>query len=241
MAFVHGKDAEVLMDALAMTGYLRGFEAGSEVELSDTTVLGDEGHKNIPGLDNGSLSFDGVWDATPGAGGMDVTVEGLKQAASASVITLAPNGLTVPNRVISVSARLNNYAIPAAVADAVGFSAGWATDGQVDNGKSHKELASVSATTNGTSVDNAAGTTTGGVGALHVTANTRNGNVTVKIQHSTDNSAWSDLLTFTVVSSSTTTAERVAVTGTVNRYTRAQWTVGGSTGALTIAVAFSRR
>ncbi len=241
MAFVHGKDAEVAMGSFAITGYLRGVEDGAEVELADVTVLGDEGHRFVPGLDTGTLSFDGVFDNTVAATGQDATVEALKQAASASVITVAPAGFALGNRVSSCEARLNNYAIASPVTDAVGFQAGWQTDGQVDKGVALSALASVSATANGTGVDNGAASTNGAVGWLHVPVNTRDGSITVKVQHSTDNSVFTDLITFTVVSASTITSERVAVTGTVNRYTRVQWTVAGSTGAATMVAGVCRR
>ena len=73
--------------------------------------------------------------------------------------------------------------------------------------------------------------------------NTRNGTVTMKIQHSTDNSTFVDLVTFTVVGSTTTTQERIVVAAgtTVNRYLRAQSTVAGTTGSITPIVAFARR
>ena len=76
---------------------------------------------------------------------------------------------------------------------------------------------------------------------LSVPANTRNGNVTVKIQASADNSTFTDLVTFAVVTSTTKTSERVEVAGTVARYLRVSYTVAGSTGTATPTVAFSRR
>ncbi len=101
----------------------------------------------------------------------------------------------------------------------------------------------VTATGNGTSVDNGASTTNGGAGFLSVPVNTRNGNITVKIQHSADNSTFADLVTFTVVSSTTKTSQRVEVASgtTVNRYLRVNYTVAGSSGSATPVVAFTRR
>jgi hypothetical protein len=52
-----------------------------------------------------------------------------------------------------------------------------------------------------------------------------------KIQHSADNSAWTDLITFTNVTNAPV-AERLTVTGTINRYTRHVGTVTG-TGSMT--------
>jgi hypothetical protein len=103
-------------------------------------------------------------------------------------------------------------------------------------------LAAVTATGNGTSRDNGASTSDGGVAQLHVTANTMNNNTVFKVQHSADNSTWADLATFTTVATTVTTSERVTVAAgtTVNRYLRATHTASG-TGSITFITAFARR
>lgn len=76
-------------------------------------------------------------------------------------------------------------------------------------------------TTNG-SVDNGAASTGGAVAFLHLTqpdAAIGTNNWSLVIEHSADDSSWSTLITFTA-NGSTLTAERQAVSGTVNRYTR---------------------
>jgi hypothetical protein len=100
------------------------------------------------------------------------------------------------------------------------------------------------ATVNGTSVDNAAASTNGAVGQLHVTAKADTTAVwTIKIQHSTDNSTFVDLITFTNVSNRTLAAgaQRIEVTGTINRYTRVQATLVSGTTSITPVVTFARR
>ncbi|MGH3848414.1 MAG: hypothetical protein ACRDRT_01700, partial [Pseudonocardiaceae bacterium] len=91
---------------------------------------------------------------------------------------------------------------------------------------------------NGTSIDNAAASTTGGVGHLHVSAATAGPHV-IKVQHSVDNSVWADLITFASVTGAT--QERVAIAGTVNRYTRGNHTPGGGSPSVTFATVFARR
>ena len=90
------------------------------------------------------------------------------------------------------------------------------------------------------SVDNSASSANGGAGTLHVPTNTVNGNTTIKIQHSANNSTWADLISFTVVGASTKTSELKAVSGTVNRYLRATASTAGSSGSITFMVAFAR-
>lgn len=86
-----------------------------------------------------------------------------------------------------------------------------------------------SATANGTAQDHGASSANGGSGYATCSALTLGGytNLQLKVQHSTDNSVWADLITFTALTTAIH-AERIAVAGTVNRYTRAQYTFSGS-------------
>lgn len=240
MAFVHGRSSRLLLDDVALSGYLRGWEVANEVELADTTVEGDEGHRFTPGLINGSLSLDGVWDSTAAAGGQDETLDSARQASAASVITAAPDGLALGKRVLSADARESSYSVASPVADAVTLAASWQAEGITDTGVSLHDLTAVTTTANGTSVDNAASSADGAVGVLHVTANTMNDATVIKIQDSADNSVWADLITFTSVATTATTAQRATAAGTVDRYTRAVWTPAG-TGSITFAAAICRR
>ncbi|MFQ5433844.1 MAG: hypothetical protein ACE5FD_03120 [Anaerolineae bacterium] len=82
--------------------------------------------------------------------------------------------------------------------------------------------ASLSSTTNGTSVDNGASSADGAVAYLHITA-TSSGNWAIKVQDSPDDAVWSDLITFSA-DGSTITSEAGTVSGTVDRYLRFQAT-----------------
>ncbi len=75
------------------------------------------------------------------------------------------------------------------------------------------------AATNNASVDNTASSANGAQGYLEVT-NVVGTSLTVTIQHSTDNSSWSTLMAFTAVTAASVGQQRLAVTGTVNRYVR---------------------
>jgi hypothetical protein len=82
----------------------------------------------------------------------------------------------------------------------------------LESGVILQPVAALTATGNGTAVDNAAATNNGGAGHLHVTAAsgttpTLNG----KIQHSVDGSTWVDLITF--AQKTTVGAERIETAG----------------------------
>lgn len=91
-------------------------------------------------------------------------------------------------------------------------------------------------TTTGTSVDGVAGTTLGGRANLHVFVSS-GGTWVFTLEHSTNDSTWTTLATFTANGSSVT-AEHKTVSGTVNRYTR--FLATRTSGTCTVACAFAR-
>jgi hypothetical protein len=82
--------------------------------------------------------------------------------------------------------------------------------------------ASLSATTNGASVDNAASSANGALAHLHITVSD-GGTWAFKVQDSADDAAWADLITFSS-DGSAVAGERGDVAGTVDRYLRFQAT-----------------
>lgn len=243
MAF-HGKGSGLLLGVLDYTGFLKEFEAGDEIELGDSTTMGNEGHRYVPGLEQGTLSLGGLLDNLATAGGQDATLDAALGAAAGSVVTSGPGGLTYGARVSMIEARASSYSVSTPVGDVVSFSANLQAEGQADRGRMLAALAAVSGgvgDVDGVGIDNAASSPAGAVANLHVTANSRNGTTTVKVQHSVDNSVWVDLITFAVVGVGLTSAQRISVAGTVNRYLRSKITKAGTTGSATIAVAAARR
>jgi hypothetical protein len=92
------------------------------------------------------------------------------------------------------------------------------------------------ATLTGASVDNGASSANGAIGYIHITASDA-GTWVLKIQDSTDDSVWADLITFSA-DGSAIASEQGSVSGTVDRYTRALLT--RTSGAITIAVTLVR-
>lgn len=95
---------------------------------------------------------------------------------------------------------------------------------------------SLSATTTNSSHDNAASSANGWHANIHVTA-TSSGNFAFVIEHSSNDSAWSTLGTFTTTGGSVG-SEQLSGTGTVNRYTRVVST--RTAGTVTAVVTFAR-
>ena len=243
MAIPHGKYCKVLCDEYDLSSYFRQATTRNMVEPGETTTFGVTGSAKtyVTGLNDGGIDVDGLFDGAALA--VDAYFGTIFGSSTDRVISVAPNGVTIGNRVWQAGCIAVNYEVDAPVADVVSVSASFQADGGVTSGVSLWDLTSVSATANGTSVDNAAGTTNGGVAHLHITVNTRSNTVDIKGQHSTDNAAWGDLVSFTQVAASTISKERkiVATGTTVNRYLRIVHTLGAGTGAVTYQASFARR
>ena len=241
MAFIHGKNASVLHGAFSLSSYLNDGSVSSSVETAEVTAFGGTAKAYLTGLKDGTLSASGMFDGA--ANGVDEVLTASIGSDTLAPVTFGPNGLTIGDRVVLLQAKTTSYDVSSPVGDVVSVSYDAQADGGLDHGVSLAALASISATTNSTSVDNTASTTNGGLAQVHVTVNSRSSNSTIKVQHSSDNSTWADLASFTVVATTITTSERVAVAAgtTVNRYLRAQNTLAAGTGSITYQVSFSRR
>ena len=241
MAFIHGKNAVVLHGAYALTSFLNDGSVSSSIETAETTSFGNSAKTFVTGLRDGSLSASGMFDGA--ASGVDEVLTASIGSDSLAPVTFAPNGAAIGQRVVLLQAKTTSYDVSAPVGDVVSVSYDAQADGGLDHGVSLADLASISATTNSTSNDNTASTSNGGLAQVHVTVNTRTVNSTIKVQHSSDNSTFADLASFTVVATTIITSERVAVVAgtTVNRYLRAQNTLAAGSGSITYQVSFARR
>lgn len=133
MAFTHGKDSvfkidntsAVLTDVSAYVDNVEGLPG--EQEFDDVTAYGDEGHKQIPGLENPSISVSGSWDATLDA------IMGPRRTATAS-FEFGPAGSTTGLVKYSGECWVTNYTVSAPVANKVSWSADLKVDGTVTRG-----------------------------------------------------------------------------------------------------------
>lgn len=243
--FRHGKNTITAVNATDLTQYFNSASTTDDVELPETTTFGSVNRTYINGMKEGTVAVEGLWTGV--AGEVDDILGSVLTSSTPTLITIGPEGAGVGRRAILANANETSYEISAGIADLVAISAEFQASGSLgglDRGVLLASQLSVTTTGAQASVDNSASSANGGVGHLHVTANSRDGAVTVKIQHSANNSTWADLITFTNTTASTVTSQRVELNAgtTVNRYVRANVTTfGGSTGSLTITVGFARR
>ena len=239
MAFIHGRKATVLYGASLLSDYLNEFSLAHTLETGETTTFNADSKTYIVGLRDGTAQLQGLFDGSADAS--DEVLQAAFASDAKAAVTLSPQTSSVGAMAYLIDAHSGSYEVSAPVADIVAAGADIQADGGIERGVLLTTGAAVSSTADGASSDAGASSSGGGVGHLHVTSNDRDDTVIVKVQDSADNISFVDLVTFTTVSASTTTSQRLAVTGTVNRYLRATFTVAGSTGSATVHVAFARR
>jgi len=240
MTVPHGKSTKVYAAGYDLTSYLSSVQPSAESEVSETTAFGSDSRTYIVGLMDATLTTQGFWESDHSNDDASDDVLSSLLASDGSKWVVLPPGDSFGNQGYGFQAIETKYEQDSPVKDAVTVSA----DAQSQVGfEAIKVLHVKGAETtdgNGSSLDNTDPTTNGGVGYLQLFSAESGNAITVKVQHSTDASSWSDLITFTAADDRTT--QRTAVSGTVNRYLRASWTFASSpsTGA-TFFVGFGRK
>jgi len=237
MAITHSMSTRILVNELAASAKLRSVTAQASRALGDVTAFTDEGNKWIPGLHSGTFSLEGMFQDD---GLLTELKNRMTGAGSDLQVSAGFAGFDAGSPVAMAVGSVQTYSIASSVTEPVSFTVESPSDERVDLGHSLHSHTAETTTGNGSAVDNTDPTTNGGAGVLHVTGvSGTTPTLNVKIQHSTDNSVWVDLITFTQATAAT--SERLTVTGTVNRYVRAIHTIAGTSPSFTYVVAFARR
>lgn len=241
MAFIHGKSAQVLHNEFDLSSYFNDASVSRSVETAETTAFGATAKAYITGLTDGTISLSGMFDGAANA--IDAEMTDVFGNNDGSVISISPSGVTtIGTRMISATGKLTSYEVSSPVGDVVAANVEFQADAGVGSAVSLHALGAETATVNSASVDNSASSSNGGFATLHVTVNTMDGNSVFKVQHSSDDSTWADLSTFSTVATTVISAERktVANGATVNQYLRAVLTTA-ATGSITYHINFARQ
>lgn len=244
MAFLPGYAAKIYANEFAVCATVNGWQATHARAASEVTAMcqtpGSAGTYYVPGLKSGQITLTGPQDST----GQSLHSELLNAAGAdnALQLTILPDGDAVGKWAIFATLDVTDHATDASIADAVGFSATAVADESVDMGFVLHALGAETADGNGTAVDRGAASTStlGLVAAVHVTAYSGLTSLALKVQHSTDNSVWADLVSFTSITGVGREIVKVATGTTVNRYLRTVTDVTG-TGSVTFLAAAAPR
>jgi hypothetical protein len=239
-SFLHSKDTKVIVGAYDLSGYFREATVNAETEALETTTFGVGAKTYVAGLTDGSIELAGLY-----SGGEAEVHDRFKTRVGTedNLVTYAPEGLALGNPVTLEGALQSTYSVKSTVGGLVEVTATLQAmsklGGSLDlNGKSLQALTAVTAAGNGVAVDNAALSSNGGIGFLHVIAFTGT-DATIKIQHSADDVTYADLLTFTAATGLTSERKQSLAGVTVNRYLRRS--IAGTFTSITFALSFARR
>ncbi|PXY21123.1 hypothetical protein [Prauserella muralis] len=136
MAFTHGKNSKFLIEDNGATErdlsqYIDNVPAAVARAMAEVTAFGDDGVKQIPGLENSSWDISGHFDATATTGPHAVLSGLFKKEDATVTFTYGPAGNATGNPRLTGECWISNYTITSAVGDKVSFSATVQVDGVV--------------------------------------------------------------------------------------------------------------
>jgi hypothetical protein len=241
MALYDSKDTVLYLGQYDITGYTTSAGLTGSRALHDATVFGKAGAVFHPGTETPTLSWAGFYD--DGTAGSEVIINALKGATSSSVMSLYPGTDAISQRVsASGGAWITDPVAESSVGSLVSMSASFNLD-TVERSKSAGTKSTITSSTSGTSIDDAAATSAGGTWVYHIFALSAVGGSTrwhLNLQHSSNNSSWTDVSSATVTASDGVGAAKTEFSGTFNRYVRQQVVLDASSGSITFAMSYNR-
>lgn len=239
MAYSHGSKAALHVNGRDYTTYLTSVSHGGTLDTAETSTLGATAKAYIPGLRDGALTADGLYDGAASA--IDEHIAAGFGVNGAVACSYLPQGDTVGNAAYVGKLHQVSYEIATPVDGVASITLEGQADGGLYRGVVLQNLAAKTSTGNGTSVDGTASSSGGYVAALQITAASGTlPSLTARVEHSADNSTWATLGTFTAATTANS-SEVITGTGTVNRYLRAAWTISGTGPSFTLGVSVARK
>lgn len=238
MSFVHGSSGRIYANGFDLSSFLKSVSSSGSVEAHDSTTFGATAKTYVPGLEDATLSAEGLFSGAVGA--TDPVLFAALRGRTPVVWSWLPSGDVDGLFGYGFSALSSSYEVSAPVDDLVSVSTEAQSTVGLERAQILHPLTNRTANANGTSRDHGAATTLGGYGYLQVTGMSGTSpTLVVRIQHSVDAATWVDLITFATVAVANN-AQRIAVSGTVNRHTRATWALTGTGPGFTFHAAFGR-
>ena len=214
--------------------WLTGWGVTFTRDNNDVSVIGGGADRAYQaGLSGGDISVNGFWEE--GVGNSEAQVAALLDGTYHPFTAAPQGGATIGNRAYLLDVQVTDSPISATPDGTVELSTGRQASGAAAGGIILKDHAAETGAGNFTGIDDGALSTLGAVGHLHVTAFDGT-DATIKITDSVDEGVYADLITFTQATG--VTSERVASTGTVNRWTRVELT--GTFTSIMFTVGFAR-
>lgn len=234
-----GKWTKIWIEGYHLTTKLRNVPISStynKVEVGGYT----EDMNYLIGRGDGVITLGGLFDETDNS-----THEALQLLASGNttqLITVAIGDNALPaagDITASFQATQATYVTTPDLNDAVSVSAEYSAKGVPIEWGVLLDDDTITGDGSTNSLDQSAQSTSGAVGYCHITGLSAGDTITVIIEDSANDADWSTLITFTL-DGTVLDAERISVSGTVERYVRVTYTTTGAAISFPVAVAFIR-
>lgn len=234
-----GKHTKIWVDGYSLTTKTRDIAPSiSADEIEESGYSQD--HSTLKGQFDSTIALDGYFDPTTAS--THDALRTLNDTAKLVSAGLGENAAVAQGDIsLSLEAEQINYDTVPSLSDVIAATGQFRAKGTPAEFGIVLMDATVTATGNTASVDQSAQSSNGAVAYCHLTGVSAGDSITVKVQDSPNDSAWSDLITFTL-DGSAIGAERLTVSGTVERYVRANYTISGDGGeSFDCAVMFVRK
>lgn len=238
MSLVHGKGAAIFADKDDISHFLNSVGSSMNLGLEDATTFGKNYKGYIPGLGEGALDLQGLYDGA--TDGIDEIVEAHLGLSTDFPVTVVPEGgLLGGQRTQMCAGKFGTYDITTPVGGIVSISLQAVANNGLWSGVNLTNVATqwangvtdpVSVTQPGAATSTSFGWTLN----YHCVFNTSSVATTWKIQDSLDNVTFADLTGATAITAGIGTkvagTRRSATGATIGKYLRAVPTISAGTG-----------
>lgn len=123
MAFRHGKNAALTINAGALAAFLDNVDFNTDLDVADTTTFGATWKTGVAGIPGGTISFSGKYDPTASTGPGAILFP-LVTAGTAVTVLFYPGGNTAGQSLYTMTngGIVTSYNESSPVGDAVTFS-----------------------------------------------------------------------------------------------------------------------
>ena len=239
MAFIHGNGSRLYVNGREISEFVRSISGPREVEANESTTMRTRDRTFVPGLRNGTLSADGLWDASGLAASVDEYLDSIKGVRN------LPFCWTVGEESFGSIAygllgQVTSYEVSTPHDDIADFSLEAQGSGPRDRLIVLHPLGSEDTDPGESAVLSVAALSMkGAVIYVQALAGTATAAADIAIKHSGDQAVWADLATH-ALPAALPGATRIAVAGTVQRHVKLTWAPGASP-SVPFMVGFSRK
>ena len=231
MSQLAGDHVQVLVGGYELTGDSNSITVSDKRDMIDATAFADDVHQFIPGKRAASLDHAGYLDAA--TAGSHPVLKGAAVSGTVSVILGQNTDPTEGDPMFSLPVLQGKYGTTPAQDNVIPFAAMFNNASDLGGwGKALAVPVSFTNSSNGSAVDNGVSSSNGGAAFLHVLQAAASDTYTLTVEGSTSGAFAGEettLATFTL-DAAALGSERVAITGTIPRYTRWKATRSGSAG-----------